>query len=84
MPSSKLHEASYSVAEEVCLIDIAVRNVWGILIFFLCAHAGSTFTVLFFQLIADILAHYLLSADDGGQRIQACILDCEKTEDRNL
>ena len=34
------------------------------------------FTILFFQLIADLLAHYLLPADDSCECIQACILDC--------
>lgn len=36
------------------------------------------FTIMFIQLIANVLAHYLLSADDGCQRIQACILGCAK------
>lgn len=32
------------------------------------------FTVVFIQLVANVLAHYLLSADDSCKCIQACIL----------
>lgn len=49
----------------------------------MCRRRGAfNFTVLFFQLIADLLAHYLLSADDSCEGIQACVLGWKQTREK--
>lgn len=57
----------------------AVCNVSGIFLTNMYRRTCTlNFTILFIQLIANLLAHYLLSADDSCECIQACILGWNK------